>query len=390
MFDAAWSEDRVIIVRLKLIHSSHGKLTFQMVDISQRRLRNQHLASQTLKDPVEVLKSLVAIQGQDYAGAKWALAQRTRNCTEDQVEKALTDGRILRLHVMRPTWHFVSSDDIRWLVELTAPRVNAACSSYFRKAELDDKLLRRTNKLITKALSRGHQLTRAELRAAVASGGIAPGDSTRFGHILLRAELDGLICSGARKGNQFTYALLAERAPRSRIVERDEALGELTSRYFSTRGPATVHDFVWWSGLKIADARRGIEINAGRLQSRSINDKQYWFSVEKIPLKQSSARRVHLLPLYDEYFIAYKDRSAALHPNTNRLKGETSLVFDPPMVMDGRAVGVWERVLGRSSVKIKLQPFIRLTRADKTNFCEAAASYAEFLGKDLELLSDML
>jgi len=352
-----------------------------MDDICQLRLRNQHLASQTLKDPVEVLKSLVAIQGQDYAGAKWGLAQRTRNCTNDQVEQALTNGRILRLHVMRPTWHLVSADDIRWLVELTAPRVHAACNSYFRKAGLDDKVLRRTNKVITKVLLGGHQLT----RAAVTTAGIEPGDSTRFGHILLHAELDGLICSGARKGNQFTYALLAERAPRSRMLERDEALGEITSRYFSTRGPATVHDFVWWSGLKIADARRGIEINGYRLESSSINDKQYWFSADKGPAKKL-ARRVHLLPLYDEYFIAYKDRSAAVHPNANRFQGKTSLVFDPPMVMDGRSVGVWERVLGRSSVKIKLHPFIRLKSSDRADFREAAASYAEFLGKDLELL----
>ncbi len=357
-----------------------------MNDICQQRLRNQHLASQKLKDPVEVLKSLVAIQGQDYAGAKWALAQRTRNCNNDQVEQALTDGRILRLHVMRPTWHLVSADDIRWLVELTAPRVRAACNSYFRKAGLDNRFLRRTNKVITKALAGGRQLTRAELRDAVTTAGIEPGDSTRFGHILLHAELDGAICSGARKGNQFTYALLAERAPRSRILERDEALREITSRYFSTRGPATVHDFVWWSGLKIAEARRGIEINGCRLQSRSINDRQYWFSTEKAPSKQSLARRVHMLPLYDEYFIAYKDRSAAVHPDANRLQGKTSLVFDPPMVMDGRSVGVWERVLGRSSVKIKLQPFIRLKSKDKTDFHDAAASYAKFLGKDLELL----
>ncbi|HEY6247974.1 MAG TPA: winged helix DNA-binding domain-containing protein [Pyrinomonadaceae bacterium] len=359
-----------------------------MDDICQQRLRNQHLASQTLKDPVEVLKSLVAIQGQDYAGAKWALAQRTKSCTNDQVEQALTDGRILRLHVMRPTWHFVPADDIRWLVELTAPRVRAACNSYFRKAGLDDKFLRRTNKVIAKVLLGGNQLTRAELRDAVMTAAIEPGDSTRFGHILLHAELDGLICSGARKGNQFTYALLAERAPRSRILERDEALGELTSRYFSTRGPATVHDFVWWSGLKIADARRGIEIIGCRLKSKSINERQYWFSAKEAPSKQSLARRVHMLPLYDEYFIAYKDRSAAVHPDANSLQGKTSFVFDPPMVMDGRSVGVWERALGRSSVKIKLQPFIRLKSRDKEDFREAAASYAEFLGKDLELLSD--
>src|ERR1051325_7419635 len=120
----------------------------------------------------------------------------------------------------------------------------------------------------------------------------------------------------------------------------------------------------------------------------SLIDLQYWFSAKEAPSKQSLARRVHMLPLYDEYFIACKDRSAAVHPAANSLQGKTSFVFDPPMVMDGRSVGVWERALGRSSVKIKLQPFIRLKSRDKEDFREAAASYAEFLGKDLELLSD--
>ena len=356
-----------------------------MEDIRQRRLHNQHLTSQTLKDPVDVLKSLVAIQGQDYAGAKWGLAQRAINCSDDQVEKALSEGRILRLHVMRQTWHFVHAEDVRWIVQLTAPRLNAVRNIYFRKVGLDDKIFRRTNRAITKALSGDRQLTRAELRDAVARVGIEPGDSTRFGHILLRAELDGVICNGARRGKQFTYALLAERALRSRILERDEALGELTLRYFSTRGPATVQDFVWWSGLKVADARRGLEINGSRLQSRSIDDKLFWFSADKARPKQV-ANRVHLLPLYDEYFIAYRDRSAAVHPRAARLKGETSLVFDPPMVMDGQSVGVWERVLDKTSVRIKLHPFVRLTSRDKADFRGAAAKYADFLGKDLEFL----
>jgi hypothetical protein len=239
--------------------------------------------------------------------------------------------------------------------------------------------------VITKALSGGRQLTRAELRDAVARVGIEPGDSTRFGHILLRAELDGVICNGAKRGKQFTYALLAERAPRSRILERDEALGELTLRYFSTRGPATVQDFVWWSGLKVADARRGIEINGSRLQSKSIDAKLFWFSGDKARPKQIVANRVHLLPLYDEYFIAYRDRSAAVHPRAARLKRETSLVFDPPMVMDGQSVGVWERVFDKTSVRIKLHPFVRLTSRDKADFRGAAAKYAEFLGKDLNI-----
>ena len=356
-----------------------------MDSIRQQRLRNQYLSKPSKKNPVDLLKSLVAIQAQDYAGAKWGLGQRATGADDKQIEQAISDGRILRLHVMRPTWHFVSAEDVRWLLLLTAPRVNAATSSHFRKAGLDDQILRRTNKAISKALSGGQQLTRAELHDAVARVGIEPGDSTRFGHILLRAELDALICSGARRGKQFTYALLAERAPQSRILERDEALSELALRYFSTRGPATVLDFVWWSGLKVAEAKRGIDINGKLLEKCSIDDKLFWFSPKKARANQPLASRVHLLPLYDEYFIGYKDRSAALHPKANQLKSDTSFVFDPPMVVDGRSVGVWERVLDKTSVKIKLHPFVRLTRIDKADFRGAAAKYAEFLGKDLEL-----
>jgi hypothetical protein len=357
-----------------------------MNSIRQQRLRNQYLSKPSNKNPVDVLKSLAAIQAQDYVGAKWALGQRAKGTDDKQIEQALSDGRIVRLHIMRPTWHFVSAEDVRWLLQLTAPRVKAATSSYFRKAGLDDQVLRRTNKAISKALFGGRQLTRAELRDAVARVGIEPGDSTRFGHILLRAEVDGLICNGARRGKQFTYALLAERAPRVRILEHDEALSELALRYFSTRGPATLQDFVWWSGLKVADAKRGIDINGNRLEKLPIDGRLFWFSPKKGPANQPQASRVQLLPLYDEYFIAYKDRSAGLHPKANELKSDTSLVFDPPMVMDGRSVGVWEQVLGKTSVKIKLHPFVRLTRGDNAAFRSAAAKYAEFLGKDLELL----
>ena len=356
-----------------------------MHPICEERLRRQHLLSATSKDPVAVLQTLLAIQAQDYAGAKWALGQRTVESNESQIEKALTDGRILRLHLMRPTWHFVSAEDINWLVCLTGPRVNAVSGYNYRKVELDEKVFRRTNKALTKALSGGRQLTRAELREVVSKIGIDPGDSTRFGHILLRAELDGLICSGARKGNQFTYALLADRAPRSRILERDEALGELALRYFSTRGPATVSDFVWWSGLTVGDVKRGIDV-CGKLKNICIDDTRYWCSADKPLAKQRIVNRVHLLPSYDEYFIAYKDRSLAIDPKLVHKKPDTSFVFDAPMVRDGKVVGGWQRRFGQKSVSIKIDPLVHLTRIDQKDFAAAAQQYAQFLGKDLELL----
>lgn len=357
-----------------------------MHPICQQRLRNQYLSTPANKNAVDVLKSFVAIQAQDYPGAKWALAQRAKGADDELIEQALSDGRILRLHIMRPTWHFVSAEDVRWLLQLTAPRVNAVTSSYYRKAGLDEKVLRRTNNIMTKALSGGRQLTRAELRDAVARTGIEPGDSTRFGHILLRAELDGVICNGARVGNQFTYALLADRAPRSRILQQDEALEEIAFRYFRTRGPATVHDFVWWSGLKVADAKRAIDINGKHLENCSIGDKLFWFSTEKPRTKQRLVTQAHLLPLYDEYFIAYKDRTAGIHPKVSQMKVGTSFVFDAPMVMNGQAVGSWRRVLDKSSVSVKLNPFITLTDSDRNAFNAACENYARFLNKDLGLI----
>ena len=229
-----------------------------MIPIAHQRLHNQRLSSTDFKRPDEVVKWLGAVQAQDYHGAKWALAQRMQGATDARIEKAFTDGAILRTHVMRPTWHFVAPADIRWMLKLTAPRVNAASRYNYRKLELDDAFFHKSNKALARALRGGKQLTRDELRKAVGHVGVATNDLLRFSHILLRAELDGVICSGPRKGKQFTYALLDERTPKSRILARDEALAELTLRYFTSHGPATLQDFVWWSGQATSDARKGL------------------------------------------------------------------------------------------------------------------------------------
>jgi Winged helix DNA-binding domain len=175
---------------------------------------------------------LGAVQAQDFAAAKWALGLRLQGVTDDDIEQAFIDGAILHTHVMRPTWHFVSPADIRWLLALTAPRVHAASASYNRKLELDDAVFRCTHAVLANALQGGKQLTRDELASALQQAGIATEGEQRVTHIMMRAELDGIICSGARRGQQFTYALLAERAPHARMLARDEALAELTRRYW--------------------------------------------------------------------------------------------------------------------------------------------------------------
>ena len=351
-------------------------------EIRHQRLHKQHLLASSSKDPVAVLKSLVAVQAQDYYGAKWALGQRTVDCSDDAVEQAFADGRILRLHLLRPTWHFVSPEDVRWLLTLTAPQVNHVSSYYYRKSELDHGVFKKTNRVLAKTLEGGKQLTRSELRLAIKRAGVEPGDSVRLGHIMFRAELDAVVCSGARKGNQFTYALLDERAPNGRTLQPDEALAELTERYFKTRGPATIQDYAWWSGLTVSQAKRGVEIVGTQLKKEVIDEEVYWTSRTKKKMAGDINRRAHLLPPYDEYFISYKDRGAAIHPNFTQKTIAARLVFDAPLTLDGQVVGGWKRIFGKDAITIQLKPFTKLTRADRDAVMVTARKYASFLGKD--------
>lgn len=310
------------------------------------------------------------------------MGMRTRGATDASIERAFAEGSILRTHVLRPTWHFVTPADIRWMLGLTAPRVKAAMAYYDRKLELDDGLFRRSNAAIVRALRDGKHLTRAEIAEVLRRARVDVTSSQRLGHILLRPELDGLICSGARRGKQFTYALLDERAPAAPALSRDEALLELTKRYFATRGPASANDFAWWSGLTVADAKRGAEMAA--LEREVIDDRTYW-SDPSVSAWRSRAATAFLLPNYDEYFIGFSDRSAI----GRRLASTGSASFGDALfahvvVVDGQLVGGWKRTVAKDSVKIDLRLLARLTSREQRAVDSAARRYAAFLGRSLE------
>jgi len=348
-------------------------------NIAQQRLNNQQLIAPTLKRPDELVRRLGAIQAQDYHGAQWAVGQRLQKATSETVEKAFSEGRILRTHVMRPTWHFVAATDIRWLLKLTAPRVNAVLASQYRKYELDEAVFRRCNKALAAALSGGKHLTRERLREKLQRAGIsAPG--VRFLLILARAEVDAVICSGARMGKQFTYALLDERVPAVATLTHDEALAELTRRYFASRGPATAADFAWWSGLTVVDVKAGLNLAERRLVRVMISNKAYYSS--SLPVRTNSLLegRAHLLPTYDEYLIGYKDRDAA-GPSKSSKKDALNFVFRSPIVIGGAIVGSWRRSVRKDTVEVKLDLLRRLSEAEKRAVVEAANRYGEFLGK---------
>ena len=345
-----------------------------------QRLARQRLSQNRFRTPGEIVAWLGAVQSQDYLGAKWSLGLRMQAATDDIIEQAFNEGTILRTHVMRPTWHFVMPADIRWLLELTAPRVNAANGTSYRRLELDEALLRRSNDLIANALQGGQVCTREELGVALAKAGILA-EGLRLGYIIFRAELDALVCSGPRRGKQLTYALLDERAPNARRLPRDEALGELTLRYFTGHGPATVRDFAWWSGLTVVDAKDGLGMLASELTHEIIDDQTYYFPASMPPAVESP-EQAYLLPTFDEILVGYasfdKSRSGGQAINQK-------VVFNPRIVIGGQVVGGWQRTFKKGVVIVEIIPFAPLNAAGEAAITAAAQRYGDFVGMPLQV-----
>ena len=354
-------------------------------DIARQRLINQGLVKPTVKTASEVVARLGAVQAQDYGASKWGIAQRTDGLTDALIEKEIDDGTIIRTHVLRPTWHFVAAVDIGWMLALSAPRVHAANAYWYRWNEVDDAVARRSRTAMSKALRDGKHLTRAELGQALTRAKIQVTSGVRLASIVMRAELDGLICSGARRGKQFTYALLEERVAKPTTLEREPALFELARRYFTTRGPATVDDFAWWSGLTKADAKRGIEAAATHLEHESIDGRSYWFPAAERPMRISSTL-THLLPNYDEYFIGLKDRSAfSARLKASGVKARTDALSGHILIVNGQIVGGWRRTLVGGAAVIEPNLLIRLSEAERRAVGVAARKFGRFLALPVEI-----
>jgi hypothetical protein len=351
--------------------------------MAHKRLYNQHISANPLARPAEVVQWLAAVQAQDFAGAKWALGLRMRAATDDIVEQAFTEGAILRTHVLRPTWHFVTPADIHWLLALTAPRVHALNAPYYRKLEMDHDHHQRSTRALEQALQGGNQLTRDEVRAVLAQAGIATAGELRMSYILMRAELDGVICSGARRGKQFTYALLHERAPQERHLEHDHAVAELASRFFLSRGPATVQDFARWSGLTVADAKAGLEAIKSQLQHELVDGQTYWCS-PATPVRPDRPPAALLMSIYDEYISGYKDRSAMVAPSYGAKLQALGNALTAIIVVDGLVVGTWKRALKKDSVMVTTDLFAALTNTESQAVATAIDQYAAFLQLPLD------
>jgi hypothetical protein len=290
---------------------------------------------------------------------------RTRGQTATSIEGHFAAGAILRTHPMRGTHHFVAREDIRWLIDLMGPLMIARNQRRNRELELSEKTLTKALTAISRALEGGNQLTRAETAAVLARAKIAS-DGQRLAHIIYRAELEGLVCSGARKGKQMTIALLAERAPKAKPRSREDSLRELATRYFTTRGPATRADFTWWCQLPAADVRDAMTL------AKLDTDGTYF---TKGRARSGTPPRALLLPPYDEYTVAYRDRSAAGTPPAKTATFGEATLLAPNVVVDGKVVGTWRRDRNRVATKL----WAKLAPKDADAVEKAIARYAEFL-----------
>lgn len=349
-------------------------------DIFIQRLSQQRLTQNPLATASQVVDWLGAVQSQDYLGAKWSVGLRMQNATDEAVEQAFTAGTMLRTHILRPTWHFVAPADIRWMEALTAPRIKAVSAYMYRQHKLDDALFARTNAVIDKALQGGRYLTRAELGTALEAAGI-PAEGNRLSYIVMRAELDAVICSGPRRGKQFTYALLEERAPQARVLDRDEALAQLTRRYYTGHGPATMRDFAWWSGLSAADTKAGIDMAAAYLEHIVVEGQTYWFADSILPALNAPAAETappaFLLPTYDEFLVGYTSFGES---RKGGKENSPDFMLSATVVLGGRVAGSWRRTLQKGMVMIEFAPFTPLTVDESEFFAAAASRYGDFIG----------
>ena len=316
------------------------------------RLLNQQLVKPDFCQPKELIEWMGAMQAQEYTMVKWAVGIRLKSGTLEKVEQALQKGDILRTHVMRPTWHLVVAEDIRWMLKLSADRNRTAYKSYAkgRELELPQSQFIQSRDLLERILCGNKSLTKQEIAEEFNQNGLYANDH-RLTYFLAHAELDGLVCSGVDKGNKPTYALLEERIPPVRELTKDESLARLARNYFRSHAPATLQDFVWWSGLSVTEAKQAIHLIDSELIKEQY-DKQPYFIHETSRMRRKVSDSLFLLPSYDEYLISYKKRTDVLALEHHSKAFTNYGIFYPVILHNGKVIGRWTKTSNKKDVKI--------------------------------------
>jgi hypothetical protein len=353
-------------------------------DVPTLRLQAQRIARPESTSPEAIVTHLGAIQAQDYPGALWSIGLRIAGATRADVERAIVDRTIVRSWPMRGTLHFIPAVDARWMLDLLASRIVKGAAGRYRQLELDDATFRRCRALVDRALKGEPILSRGAIFAALEKGGVST-TGQRGIHIIQRLSMERMLCHGPHAEKQPTFALFDDWIRTSRQLDRDDALRTLAERYFRSHGPATVRDFVGWTGLTVADAKIGLRLAQPALERIETDEGELWMSNEQ-PAPDAPRPSAHLLPGFDEIMLGYKDRSAMLAPRyADRIVPGGNGMFLSTLVLDGQVRGTWRRSARAKAVMLEATAFARLKASQKQAFADPTGGYARFLGMSVAL-----
>ncbi|TDE12721.1 winged helix DNA-binding domain-containing protein [Dyadobacter psychrotolerans] len=354
-------------------------------DLVNLRLHNQLIFHHPFKKVKDVVSWLGAVQAQDYAGAKWSLGLRAPAHSEEDIDKAISERSVVRTWPMRGTLHFIASEVVHWMLTLLTPRIIKGAAGRYRQLELDDSIFNKSYDLLSKELQGGKQLMRSELYALLESNAIST-TGQRGIHIINYLAQKQLLCHGIHNDKQATYVLLDEWIPVSKKLSREEALAEIALKYFKSHGPATLQDFIWWTGLKVTDAKEGLNSVLDQLESFIIDQKTYWMERSLPDLVNTSRPSVHLLPGFDEYMLGYTDRTLVVdHIHLPKIVPGNNGMFMPTIVINGKIEGLWRRTLTKEKILLALLPFTKFSKTTLNQIEIAAKKYSAYLGMDLSV-----
>ena len=344
------------------------------ISAARLRLHAQGIDGTRFESAETVVRTLGAVQAQDYYGGLWAVGLRTTGSLQSDVEHALASGAIVRTWPMRGTLHFVPAEDARWMLELMTPRVIQSSAARYRELELDERVFAKSAETIVQKLEGGRQLTRPDFYKVLENAGISTAQNRGL-HILGHLAQKRLICFGPRAGKQQTLVLFEEWLPSAKALGTEESLAGLVRRYFIGHGPATLHDLAWWSGLTLTEVKKGLALVERELERVTIDDREYWMAPGAAAPRASAA--AHLLPIYDEFTVAYRDRTAAVDPSRAR---ETVTGLSAAIVLGAQIAGTWTRELKKDRVVLSLRTFETLSEAQRRKIAQAARRFGDFLG----------
>jgi len=346
------------------------------MNIPAIRLVNHQLTTTDYTTPRQIVAHFGMMQAQDFNSAKWAIGARLNGCSEKIIQEEFDKGEILRTHVLRPTWHFVTPENIRWMLQLSTKQIMQSMKSRDRDLGLTDEIYSKCYRIIEKAFEKDISPTRDDLAKILNDAGMKF-ESSHVYHIVTGAEANGILCSGAFREKTQTYALLEKRVPAIKPLTKEESLSKLARIYFTGHGPATLQDFVWWSGLSVGEARMGLESVQTELISETVDGQRYWMPDTDCPTLAERKSEVYLLPAFDEYIVGYKDRTAVITCENHRKAISSNGVFRPVIIKDGQVIGLWKKA-SSGKKPITITPFQPIDNYTQQQIDNAADKFGAF------------